>query len=66
MALDKSFFDKADATLAHADNLLATKYRGDFGGRQPIHTCTRLMEQIGRQPHSRKLLQQHHHITLNG
>lgn len=39
MALDKSFFDKADATLAHADNLLATKYRGDFGGRQPIHTC---------------------------
>ena len=39
MALDKSFFDKADATLAHADNLLSTKYRGDFGGRQPIHTC---------------------------
>ena len=39
MALDKSFFDKADAALASADNLLATKYRGDFGARQPIHTA---------------------------
>ena len=39
MSLDQSFFDEASATLAQADELLAKKYRGDFGGRQPIHTC---------------------------
>ncbi len=39
VSLDQSFFDEASATLAQADELLAKKYRGDFGGRQPIHTC---------------------------
>ena len=39
MALDKDFRDRADITLKRADDLLANKYRGDFGGRQPIHTC---------------------------
>ncbi|MDA2962155.1 MAG: aldolase/citrate lyase family protein [Actinomycetota bacterium] len=39
MVFNKDFFDAADKTLAQADRLLADKYRGDFGGRQPIHTC---------------------------
>lgn len=39
MSLDKNFFDQASKLVAGADHLLATKYRGDFGGRQPIHTC---------------------------
>ncbi len=37
--LDKNFADRAAKALAGVDNLLATKFRGDFGGRQPIHTC---------------------------
>jgi citrate lyase beta subunit len=38
-ALDNSFSAKADKHLAKVDEQLANKYRGDFGGRQPIHTC---------------------------
>jgi citrate lyase beta subunit len=39
MSFDKNFFDQASKLLTGADHLLSTKYRGDFGGRQPIHTC---------------------------
>lgn len=39
MTLDKEFLDQASLKLAQTDGLLANKYRGDFGGRQPIHTC---------------------------
>lgn len=39
MALDQNFFDEVSQVLAQADGFLANKYRGDFGGRQPIHTC---------------------------
>ncbi len=38
-SLDKDFADRAAKALAGIDNLLASKFRGDFGGRQPIHTC---------------------------
>ncbi len=37
--LGKDFFTRADAALSGVDHLLATKFSGDFGGRQPIHTC---------------------------
>ena len=37
--LDNSFTAQADAHLAKVDDQLANKYRGDFGGRQAIHTC---------------------------
>ena len=37
--LDSSFSAHADKHLSNVDSQLANKYRGDFGGRQPIHTC---------------------------
>ena len=37
--LDSAFSAQADKHLSKVDSLLASKYRGDFGGRQPIHTC---------------------------
>jgi len=38
-SLDSSFYQFANSFLSSVDRTLATKYRGDFGGRQPIHTC---------------------------
>lgn len=37
--LGDSFTKKSDQHLAKVDDQLANKFRGDFGGRQTIHTC---------------------------
>ncbi|NBO08364.1 MAG: aldolase, partial [Actinobacteria bacterium] len=38
-SLSKDFFKEASKYLAEVDTTLAERYPGDFGGRQPIHTC---------------------------
>jgi hypothetical protein len=56
-ALGKDFFKQANKHLAEVDSTLAERYPGDFGGRQPIHTCyvpadkfsTRIIHEWGEQ-----------------
>ena len=38
-SLGKDFLKQASKNLSEVDKTLADRYGGDFGGRQPIHTC---------------------------
>ena len=38
-SLGKDFLKLASKQLAGVDSILAERFAGDFGGRQPIHTC---------------------------
>ncbi|NBP91319.1 MAG: aldolase [Actinobacteria bacterium] len=64
-SLSKDFFKEASKYLAEVDTTLAERYPGDFGGRQPIHTCyvpadkfsTRTIHEWGE--HARNALSAH-------